>query len=257
MGVSRAPPVPGTSTLYVFIARASVVRAGLPSVVAPRHRESARSTDGCRYARAGHAARVRFTLMVLKFTKYVENDTRFIVHCCIGFRRDCIDGKTHGPHGAPVVAPRARLAVFRRRPMKYSTSVTSSRRKTRKAHFTAPSSERRKIMSAPLASELKAQYGANAVPIRVNDEVRVTRGKFKNREGKVEQVYRKKWVIHIKNITRDKVNGTFRWRRDRVARHDGDEGEDDDSRKALVRVGARTRGDDGRRRRARRRGVDR
>merc|ERR1719329_1667320 len=84
--------------------------------------------------------------------------------------------------------------------MKYSTSVTSSRRKTRKAHFTAPSSERRKIMSAPLASELKAQYGANAVPIRVNDEVRVTRGK-------VEQVYRKKWVIHIKNITRDKVNG--------------------------------------------------
>ncbi|ABO98896.1 Ribosomal protein L26, component of cytosolic 80S ribosome and 60S large subunit, partial [Ostreococcus lucimarinus CCE9901] len=91
--------------------------------------------------------------------------------------------------------------------MKYSTSVTSSRRKTRKAHFTAPSSERRKIMSAPLASELKAQYGANAVPIRVNDEVRVTRGKFKNREGKVEQVYRKKWVIHIKNITRDKVNG--------------------------------------------------
>ena len=172
----------------------------------------------------------------------------------------CIDGSsknTHGPHGAPVVAPRARLAVFRRRPMKYSTSVTSSRRKTRKAHFTAPSSERRKIMSAPLASELKAQYGANAVPIRVNDEVRVTRGKFKNREGKVEQVYRKKWVIHIKNITRDKVNGTFRWRRDRVARDDGDEGEDDDSRKALVRVGARTRGDDGRRRRARRRGVDR
>ena len=112
--------------------------------------------------------------------------------------------------GAPVAAPRARLAVFRRRPMKYSTSVTSSRRKTRKAHFTAPSSERRKIMSAPLASELKAQYGANAVPIRVNDEVRVTRGKFKDREGKVEQVYRKKWVIHIKNITRDKVNGTFR-----------------------------------------------
>lgn len=80
MGVSRAPPVPGTSTLYVFIARASVVRAGLPSVVAPRHRESARSTDGCRYARAGHAARVRFTLIDLKFTKYVENDTRFIVH---------------------------------------------------------------------------------------------------------------------------------------------------------------------------------
>ncbi len=98
------------------------------------------------------------------------------------------------------------------RAMKYSSSVTSSRRKTRKAHFSAPSSERRKLMSAPLASELKAEYGANAVPIRVNDEVRVTRGKYKNREGKVCQVYRKKWVIHITNITRDKVNGTFAMR---------------------------------------------
>jgi hypothetical protein len=27
------------------------------------------------------------------------------------------------------------------------------------------------------------------------------------REGKVTQVYRKKWVIHIERITREKVNG--------------------------------------------------
>lgn len=39
--------------------------------------------------------------------------------------------------------------------MKYSNSVSSSRRKSRKAHFTAPSSERRKIMSAPLSAELR------------------------------------------------------------------------------------------------------
>ena len=106
MGVSRAPPVPGTSTLYVFIARASVVRAGLPSVVAPRHRESARSTDGCRYARAGHAARVRFTLIDLKFTKYVENDTRFMHWVC--FAHEVLMGVGSAPsraragHGARV-----------------------------------------------------------------------------------------------------------------------------------------------------------
>ena len=92
--------------------------------------------------------------------------------------------------------------------MKYSTTVSSSRRKSRKAHFTAPSSERRKIMSAALDAELKAKHGVNAVPIRKDDEVRVVRGKYKNREGKVCQVYRKKWVIHITNVTRDKVNGT-------------------------------------------------
>jgi len=30
---------------------------------------------------------------------------------------------------------------------------------------------------------------------------------MQGREGKVTQVYRKKWVIHIERITREKVNG--------------------------------------------------
>lgn len=33
------------------------------------------------------------------------------------------------------------------------------------------------------------------------------RGSFKGREGKVVQVYRKKWVIHVERITREKTNG--------------------------------------------------
>merc|ERR1719199_583221 len=91
--------------------------------------------------------------------------------------------------------------------MKYSTTVSSSRRKSRKAHFSAPSSVRRKIMSSPLSSELKTKHGVRAVPIRKDDEVTVARGSFKGRAGKVVQVYRKKWVIHIERITREKVNG--------------------------------------------------
>jgi len=47
----------------------------------------------------------------------------------------------------------------------------------------------------------------NAVPIRKDDEVQVVRGTFKGREGKVTAVYRRKWVIHIERITREKVNG--------------------------------------------------
>mmetsp|Transcript_33973 Transcript_33973/g.133244 ORF Transcript_33973/g.133244 Transcript_33973/m.133244 type:complete len:92 (+) Transcript_33973:183-458(+) len=42
--------------------------------------------------------------------------------------------------------------------MKRSSTVSSSRRKSRKAHFTAPSSVRRKIMSAGLSSELRSKY---------------------------------------------------------------------------------------------------
>eukprot|EP00963_Diacronema_lutheri_P011237 scaffold1347_cov350-Pavlova_lutheri.AAC.45 len=76
------------------------------------------------------------------------------------------------------------------------------------AHFTAPSSVRQKLMSSPLSAELRNKYGARSVPIRKDDEVQVTRGIYKGREGKVVQVYRKKWVIHIERITRDKVTGT-------------------------------------------------
>ena len=62
-------------------------------------------------------------------------------------------------------------------------------------------------MSSPLSKELKAKYHVNSLPIRKDDEVFVFRGAFKNREGKVTQVYRKKWVIHIDKLTRDKSNG--------------------------------------------------
>ncbi|KAM1502333.1 hypothetical protein ACFXTO_027689 [Malus domestica] len=46
------------------------------------------------------------------------------------------------------------------------------------------------------------------MPVRKDDEVQVMRGTYKGREGKVVQVYRRKLVIHIERITREKVNGS-------------------------------------------------
>ncbi|KAI6118825.1 ribosomal protein L24 [Pisolithus croceorrhizus] len=91
--------------------------------------------------------------------------------------------------------------------MKFNPDVSSSRRKSRKAHFTAPSSVRRKIMSSPLAKDLRTKYSVRSLPIRKDDEVRIVRGKYKDREGKVTQVYRKKWVIYVDRVQRDKSNG--------------------------------------------------
>ncbi|KAG5438522.1 hypothetical protein PCANB_002626 [Pneumocystis canis] len=91
--------------------------------------------------------------------------------------------------------------------MKFSSSVTSSRRKQRKAHFCAPSSKRRIIMSSPLSKELREKYKVRSLPIRINDEVFVVRGSYKGREGKVIQVYRKKFVIYIERVVREKANG--------------------------------------------------
>ena len=45
------------------------------------------------------------------------------------------------------------------------------------------------------------------MPIRKDDEITVVRGTYKGREGKVVAVYRKKWVIHVERVTREKANG--------------------------------------------------
>merc|ERR1711998_822189 len=92
--------------------------------------------------------------------------------------------------------------------MKFSANVSSSRRKSRKAHFSAPSSVRRKIMSAHLNKEQSQKYHVKSMPIRKDDEVIVVRGSNKGREGKVIQGYRKKYVIHIGRVTREKSNGS-------------------------------------------------
>merc|ERR1712137_1329144 len=90
---------------------------------------------------------------------------------------------------------------------KYNKAKHSSRRKARKEHFSAHSTARRKIMSAALSKELRAKYKVRSVPIRKDDEVQVVRGTFKNRDGKVTTVYRKKYVIHVERISREKNNG--------------------------------------------------
>ncbi|KAF2761916.1 ribosomal protein L24 [Pseudovirgaria hyperparasitica] len=90
---------------------------------------------------------------------------------------------------------------------KINTAVHSSRRKARKAHFGAPSSVRRTIMSAPLSKELREKYNVRSIPIRKDDEIVITRGTNKGREGKVTSVYRLKWVIHVERVSREKSNG--------------------------------------------------
>ena len=93
--------------------------------------------------------------------------------------------------------------------MKRSSNVTSSRRKCRKAHFSAPSSVRRKLMSAPLSKELRQKYNVRSMPVRKDDEVVVTRGHYKGTQvGKVISCYRKRFVIHIERIQREKAAGT-------------------------------------------------
>merc|ERR1712038_2236763 len=78
----------------------------------------------------------------------------------------------------------------------------------RKRHFNAPSHIRRKLMSSPLSKDQRTKHNVRSMPIRKDDEVQVTRGHYKGQQvGKVVQVYRKKFVVYIERIQREKANG--------------------------------------------------
>ncbi|KAL6854137.1 ribosomal protein L24/26 [Trichoderma novae-zelandiae] len=91
--------------------------------------------------------------------------------------------------------------------VKLNKNVSSSRSKSRAAHFKAGSGQRRVIMSAPLSKELREKYNVRSIPVRKDDEVTIVRGSNKGREGKVTSVYRLKYVIHVERVTRDKASG--------------------------------------------------
>ncbi|EAR95274.2 60S ribosomal protein L26 (macronuclear) [Tetrahymena thermophila SB210] len=91
--------------------------------------------------------------------------------------------------------------------MKTHVEVSSARRKQRKAHFASPSHLRQTLMSAHLSKDLRSKYNVRSMPVRKDDEVLIVRGKFKGNKGKVTQVYRKKWAIHVEKISKNKLNG--------------------------------------------------
>lgn len=54
---------------------------------------------------------------------------------------------------------------------------------------------------------ISSLHQVRSIPIRKDDEVMITRGSNKGREGKVTSVYRLKYVIHIERVSREKSNG--------------------------------------------------
>ncbi|EPY82229.1 ribosomal protein L26-like protein [Camelus ferus] len=129
--------------------------------------------------------------------------------------------------------------------MKFNPFVTSDRSRNRKRHFSAPSHVRRKITSSPLSKELRQKYNVRSMPIRKDDEVQrkpnplsrnfqsscssplvylsstlppsssplteEAKSLFLSKGqqiGKGVQGYRKKRVIYIKRVQREKANGT-------------------------------------------------
>jgi len=81
-------------------------------------------------------------------------------------------------------------------------------RKQRKYRANAPLHIKRKLMSANLDKELRKKYSRRSFPLRKGDSVKILRGEFKKRTGKIATVDLKKLRIAIEGIQRTKKDGS-------------------------------------------------
>ena len=93
---------------------------------------------------------------------------------------------------------------------KFSTSWKSSTqpRKQRKYLKNAPLHLRRKLFSSTLSKDLRKKYKRRSIPLKVNDKVKILRGQFKKKEGKVTEINTKKMYLYIDTIQVQKKNGS-------------------------------------------------
>jgi large subunit ribosomal protein L24 len=81
-------------------------------------------------------------------------------------------------------------------------------RKQRKYVYNAPQHIKNKMMSSTLDKSLKEKYNRNSISIRKGDEVKIMRGSYKNKTGKVTMKNIMKNKIAIENIQKTKKDGS-------------------------------------------------
>lgn len=92
----------------------------------------------------------------------------------------------------------------------FSTKWKSSKqvRKQRKYIFNLPLHLQNKLMSAHLEKSLRMKYGMRNIPLRKGDEVKVMKGKFKGKTGKVKKVELQNKRVSIEGINNTKKDGS-------------------------------------------------
>lgn len=93
---------------------------------------------------------------------------------------------------------------------KFSTHWKASKRpgKQRKYSANAPLHIKRKLMSVNLSKELRQKYKRRNVPVRKGDMVKIKRGKFRGKQGKILEVKSKKQKVSVEGIQVKKMDGS-------------------------------------------------
>ncbi len=90
--------------------------------------------------------------------------------------------------------------------MKFS-SETKQPRKKRKALYNSPLHQRQKQVAAHLSKELRAKEKKRSIAVHKGDKIRVVRGVFKKKEGKIVEVSLKKRKIFVEGCVAKKQGG--------------------------------------------------
>ena len=108
-----------------------------------------------------------------------------------------------------LVLPRLLLLLFKMKKL-FSTHWKSSKqpRKRRKYQYNAPLHIKHKFLAAHLSKELIKRYGNRSIPVRKEDTVKVLRGQFKGKSGKIEKVFVKKTRVWIEGVNKTKRDGS-------------------------------------------------
>ncbi len=93
---------------------------------------------------------------------------------------------------------------------KFSTSWKASKqpRKQRKYSANAPLHVRAKFVNVNLAKPLRKTVGKRNIQIRKDDKVKIMRGKFKGKEGKILSVNIKHGKIYVEGIQVTKMDNS-------------------------------------------------
>ena len=93
---------------------------------------------------------------------------------------------------------------------KFSSSWKSSKqpRKQRKYRYNAPLHIKQKFVSAHLSKDLRKKHNKRNLNLKNGDSVKIMRGQFKNKTGKIEEVDLNKTLVYVNRIEITKKDGT-------------------------------------------------
>ncbi len=102
------------------------------------------------------------------------------------------------------------LSILNKMKQKFSTHWKASKqpRKQRKYAAKAPIHIKQRLLSANLSKELRKQHKMRNIILRKGDKVKIMRGKFKKKQGKIIEVNVKSSKIKVEDVMIKKSDGS-------------------------------------------------